>query len=1260
MKLGNGNLKLRTGTPGLGLSAKKGSALMLGMACLLSAGSVRAQAAADSLVTQLGGRLEVLWDMDRIASLDNARLTLHSPKLREVAIVHDAPWEGNVSCYHTVFKDGDLYRMYYRGASYGVGVAHPEFTCYAESDDGVVWRKPNLGLIEFRGSTSNNIILSGYGTHNFAPFRDGNPACPADQRYKALGGIEKGLVPFVSPDGIRWRKLQNAPVITKGAFDSQNIAFWDAEKNVYVDYHRHGIKGVRAIMTCTSKDFISWTEPQWLSYGEETPEEHLYTNAIQPYPRAPWIYIGFPKRFIPSRTTAYDKSGGGGVPGLSDGVFMSSRDGKFFKRWGEAFLRPGLQTERWVNRNNMTAWGLVETEPEFPGTPREYSLYSTENYYSLESASRLRRMTVRQDGFVSVRADRAGGTVTTKPLVFAMPKERRECPDTLQTVRVTKDPALTGASSLRVAALPVVFTLPGTANLGPRVTFAVTVDRMEKGSRRLFSSYSGGSNEAGKRKFLLDLWVGEPPQGRSAVRFWYDGLEVLVPPGALPDWNRNSMRRMHVAATYDDGVAIVYVNGKECGRGGKAGKGALRLAVGDARFGEDWGATTDEPFLGVAEDITAIARVLSAEEIAAASREGMAKVIKAGADTGVFLDMEGDSGIWLRNKVAGSAETVRIPGHPQAWADVMLLLNLSTSAAGQIRCEIRDGKGKAIPGYTLAECDALFADGIEVPVSWKGKPDLTALAGRVISLHFELKDGDLYAYRFGQPAPPAVKPVRSIAKVDAVNVGSRRELFVDDAMIGKMSGELRLALHRPQPREIVFTTDKPWEGNVSAYQSVFKAEGKYRMYYRGTHMNVGKGYPARGSKNLCYAESTDGIHWTRPELGLCAFKGSKQNNIILDQSSPAVKAVRGDPAHSSAFYDTNPACPPDQRYKITLASFDREPRALFLLVSGDGVNFRLLSEKPCLTEGPFDTQCTIFWDPAIKMYRAYYRKCKNGLRDNMTSSSADILNFPPGKQVERIHGKDFELYTNQMQLYYRAPHMILGFPMRYYDRRKGAWEWPVMQALPGWENRKGRYVDGSGENARHAIAVTDSVLVASRDGETARIWEEAFMRPGPRTKESWVYGDNFIFWGMLELPSVLEDAPNEISFYSTEAYWEERGTKVRRSTLRLDGFVSAQAAYAGGELVTKPLIFAGDTLSVNLETSGVGELKVELQNPDGTPLPGFGLDDCFPIFGDHIEFPVSWKEKGTDVGALAGKPVRIRFTLKDGDLYAYRFGQPEK
>ena len=167
----------------------------------------------------------------------------------------------------------------------------------------------------------------------------------------------------------------------------------------------------RQIMTCTSTDFRHWTKPQLLDFGD-APLEHLYTNAVTPYYRAPHIYMGFPKRFVPDR-----RMRGNMAAGVSDGVYMTSRDGLHFKRWGEAFVRPGPQRRRWENRNNMTAWGILETASDLPTAPKELSIFSSEGFYGGE-ASRLRRFTLRLDGFVSANAPLKGGELITRPFTF--------------------------------------------------------------------------------------------------------------------------------------------------------------------------------------------------------------------------------------------------------------------------------------------------------------------------------------------------------------------------------------------------------------------------------------------------------------------------------------------------------------------------------------------------------------------------------------------------------------------------------------------------------------------------------------------------------------------------------------------------------------------------------------------------------------------------------------------------------------------------
>ncbi len=364
----------------------------------------------------IGSRRELLVDDALIDRRQDIDLRLNPPTPREVAIVHDAPWEGNTCFYHTVIQDDDHFKMYYRGAHYDEQQQKGthEVACYAESEDGIIWRKPNLGLVEFQGSRDNNIIWD--STHNFAVFKDTNPACSYEARYKALAGNRKtGLMAYQSGDGIHWSPMQDTPVITHGAFDSQNLAFWDPNRQCYAEYHRdfkiYDGERVRDIMTGTSEDFLTWTPPEWLAYSG-VPVEHLYTNQVIPYYRAPHIYMGFPKRFIPTRNVYGHQHNG-----VSDVVFMTSRDGRQFHRWGEALIRPGLQPERWENRNNFVAHGIMETASGIPGTPKEMTLYSMEGYYRGENCQ-MRRYTWRLDGCVSAHARLSGGELITKPLIF--------------------------------------------------------------------------------------------------------------------------------------------------------------------------------------------------------------------------------------------------------------------------------------------------------------------------------------------------------------------------------------------------------------------------------------------------------------------------------------------------------------------------------------------------------------------------------------------------------------------------------------------------------------------------------------------------------------------------------------------------------------------------------------------------------------------------------------------------------------------------
>lgn len=336
----------------------------------------------------------------------DVRQLLQQPEPKEVVLTTDALWEGNTCAYYTIFRDGDLFRMYYRGSHWDTSTkkaTHREVTCYAESRDGVNWVKPNLGLFEFNGSKDNNIVLDGLGTHCFVAFKDENPNARPEARYRGVSRGwplgKTGLYIYESPDGIRWKMTQSEPVITQGEFDSQNLAFWDARIGKYREYHRIFVDGIRAIMTATSDDFVQWSKPELLGYQEGIPNQHLYTNAILPYARAPHLYLGFPTRYLPNDGQRVEPT------------LMVSRDGLNFHRWLEPIVPESAPKDRGGNRSNYMAWGLVE----LPGRANHLSAYATEAYYAGPD-SRLRRFEYRKDGFVSVNGGTLGGVLITKPI----------------------------------------------------------------------------------------------------------------------------------------------------------------------------------------------------------------------------------------------------------------------------------------------------------------------------------------------------------------------------------------------------------------------------------------------------------------------------------------------------------------------------------------------------------------------------------------------------------------------------------------------------------------------------------------------------------------------------------------------------------------------------------------------------------------------------------------------------------------------------
>ena len=504
-------------------------------------------------------------------------------------------------------------------------------------------------------------------------------------------------------------------------------------------------------------------------------------------------------------------------------------------------------------------------------------------------------------------------------------------------------------------------------------------------------------------------------------------------------------------------------------------------------------------------------------------------------------------------------------------------------------------------------------------------------------------------------------PLAAIAE-DPPSVGSRRELFVDRHLVDQFEGA-RLALHRPQPRELAIRFDKPWEMQSPGYATIVHDEekGLYRMYYRSslTPPAFGKKRDAPRREVYCYAESGDGLTWTKPLLGLVEFEGSKDNNIMWE----------GVGSHNlSVMLDGNPDCPPDARFKAVGRGkpLANEPspykHGLYVLKSPDGIHWQTIQEEPVITDGKFDSHNILFWDSVLGAYRAYWRDSRKrdknvpDGRDVRTAVSDDVVNwrnssmlqYEPGRRGSADNdGKPHQYYTNGIHPYPRAPHLLMGFPMRYIDR---GWTTSTDQ-LPERRDRK----RVTKQLRRVGTALTDTLFIVSRDGAQFHVWPEAFVRPGIQRRGNWFYGDAGIALGFAETKSSFhEGAPNELSFYVKENGRIEEPGQLRRYTLRLDGFASLNASLKGGTAVTKQLVFEGDRLEINFSTSAGGSLRVEIQDADGKAKPGFAMSDCNLLYGDQLDRVVSWKP-GADVSQLAGQSVRLKFELKDADLYSFRF-----
>ncbi len=489
-----------------------------------------------------------------------------------------------------------------------------------------------------------------------------------------------------------------------------------------------------------------------------------------------------------------------------------------------------------------------------------------------------------------------------------------------------------------------------------------------------------------------------------------------------------------------------------------------------------------------------------------------------------------------------------------------------------------------------------------------------------------------------------------------INLGTKRECFFDDFFFDKEKTTARLLPHQAQIKEVGLTFTDDWESDGISYPHFFYDEGIYKMYYvaYAKSQNEGEAKPTR-KYHIAYAESKDAINWVKPKLGICEWKGSKENNIVVDSTFDIKPFID----NMYVFRDDNPDCPPDRKYK-GICSKDS---ALWAFYSEDGLHFR--TGCKITDRGAFDTLNIILWDNEAKLYRGYIRgfheigdlEGKDEFDERPLELPDDVRNLRV-RDIRYIESKDFEswtrpkllifkgkkdipLYTNNVTHYDRAPHIFIGFPTRYVERP--GWS-KAYDVLCGKEER----LEAMKEHPRIGLAITDCIFMCSRDGVNFTRYDKAYITPGVEHDYNWVYGDGYPSHGFIKTPShVSPNADYELSFYCMGNHRSAEPSSLVRYSIRQDGFCSLNAGEKEEVVVTKPFSFEGSKLFANISTSAAGYLYFEIKSLED----GKVIKSC-EMFGDKIDKEIGFDE---DISLLSGKEVVMIIRMYDADIYSIKF-----
>lgn len=464
------------------------------------------------------------------------------------------------------------------------------------------------------------------------------------------------------------------------------------------------------------------------------------------------------------------------------------------------------------------------------------------------------------------------------------------------------------------------------------------------------------------------------------------------------------------------------------------------------------------------------------------------------------------------------------------------------------------------------------------------------------------------------------------------------QLFLDDTMIEDQIRVQRV-WHQPEKYpEPVMKPEYHWEALCPClYGTVLRIDGTFRMWYVSVRNS--------SKPRACYAESSDGIHWERPKLGICEYDGSKKNNIIIQSRYP--KGFLDDIA---VIYEPDD---PDWPYKLLYwDSMDLNPNnwGIFATRSKDGIHF----ESRGNVLRTWDDRFTAVSEKVDGKYRVYGR---GRVGSEMDSAGYGKTEF----SLDKFYRARPVVYTESEDLIHWTPpeHIMQTgtddpYQMEYYSLTAFRYEGIWIGAL----------------SRMHMVPdVMDPELVWSYDGKNWKrsIQRKPFIPRGPKGSFDSVH---------LNLPT----NPPIINYNQLWFYYSGRtgdhGAQfpmvygaIGLATLRIDGFCSLQAADRAGAVLTKPMTWVDGDLLLNVDPRrditgcaddvACGRVSVEIWNEHNNPIEGYRFSDCNPIDKNTENLAVTWKGDRS-ARQLAGKRIRLFFEIQDAHLYSFRAGKGGK